>query len=132
VLVLVYWPTMGKTVPWFTWIGDQVTPLGRDLFYESPQANSVTDATPEATHQRVQYEGFAVVEGFQWRTCQLAAKQEKWAAMTKPRPCPHRASPNFLESTASPPVSLKKKLIGKRPNCCGPGWVGALAQMISP
>jgi hypothetical protein len=33
------------------WIGDQVTPVGHNLFYESPQANSVTDATPEATHQ---------------------------------------------------------------------------------
>ncbi len=78
--VLLYWPTLLKTVPWFT-----VNPVvewrsgdapGHDLFYESPQANSATDATPEATHRRVRYQGLTVVAAFQGRTCQLGAKQE--------------------------------------------------------
>ena len=121
-LVFVYWPAqhvwvlvLRKTVPWFTVnpvvecrSGD-ARPVRHDLFYESRQANSATDATPEATHQRVRYQGLTVVAAFQGRTCQLGAKQEiryrpsDEEAAALPAPCrsqlplEHRESPGRSE-----------------------------------
>jgi hypothetical protein len=104
-----------KTVPWLTVnpvaecrSGD-ARPVRHDLFYESRQANSATDATPEATHQRVRYQGLTVVAAFQGRTCQLGAKEEiryrpsDDEAAALPAPCrsqlplEHRESPGRSE-----------------------------------